>query len=82
MADIREADLPRDLEAIGNLWFEYLSWADDEVETRYGLQDSARDETDHDLATISRFQAPDGRLLLAFVGDLAVSGGLHAADRA
>ncbi len=72
MVDIREADLPRDLEAVRRLWLEYLTWADDEVETRYGFRDSALEEVDHNIATIARFRPPDGRLLLAFVGDLAV----------
>ena len=72
MANIREADLPRDLEAVRRLWLEYLTWADDEVETRYGFPDSPLDEVDHDIATIARFQPPNGRLLLAFAGDQAV----------
>lgn len=72
MADIREADLPRDLETVRRLWLEYLTWADGEVETRYGFRDSPLDEVDHDIATIARFQPPNGRLLLAFVGDQAV----------
>ena len=72
MVEIRQADLPRDLAVVRRLWLEYLTWADDEVETRYGFRDSAIEEVDHDIATIARFQPPDGRLLLAFVDDLPV----------
>jgi GNAT superfamily N-acetyltransferase len=72
MADIREADLPEDQAAVERLWLEYLTWADEEVAVRYGWRASARDEADHELATIARFQPPDGRLLVAFLGDLAI----------
>lgn len=71
-ADIREADLYRDVAALEGLWLEYLTWATDEVEARYGFRESARDVVEHDLATIERFAPPDGRLLLAFVDDVAV----------
>ena len=71
-ADIREADLPRDIAALERLWLEYLTWATDEVAARYGFRKSALEVIEHDLATIERFGPPDGRLLLAFVDDVAV----------
>ena len=40
--------------------------------TRYGWWASAREEADIDLARIAMFQPPDGRLLMAYVGDLAI----------
>ena len=71
-ADIREADLPGDLVALEGLWLEYLTWATDEVEARYGFSKSARDVVEHDIETIERYQPPDGRLLLAFIDGVAV----------
>jgi GNAT superfamily N-acetyltransferase len=70
--DIREADLPGDLAALEGLWLEYLTWVCEEVEARYGFSESAQDLVAHDIATIERFGPPDGRLLLAFVDDVAV----------
>jgi putative acetyltransferase len=72
MADIREADLSRDLEAVRCLWLEYLTWINGELETRYGFPNPTGEELEHDIATIARFQPPDGRLLMAFAGDLAI----------
>ena len=72
MADLRDAILPRDLESVGRLWLDYLTWGNDELESRYGFRLPVREAVDHDLATIGKFQPPDGRLLLAFEDDAAV----------
>ncbi len=71
-AHVREADLPGDLAALERLWLEYLTWATDEVEARYGFREWAAEIVEHDIATIERFGPPDGRLLVAFDGDAAV----------
>jgi GNAT superfamily N-acetyltransferase len=71
MADIREADLPRDLDAVERLWLEYLSWGNDELESRYGFRLPVQEAVEHDLAAIGKFLPPDGRLLLAFDGVVA-----------
>ncbi len=72
MAEIREADLPRDLDAVGRLWLEYLTWGNDGLESRYGFRLPVQEAVEHDLATVAKFRPPDGRLLLAFDGDVAV----------
>jgi len=72
VADIREADLPADLDAVGRLWLEYLTWGNDGLESRYGFRLPVREAVEHDLASTAKFQPPDGRLLLAFEGDAAV----------
>jgi GNAT superfamily N-acetyltransferase len=72
IVDIRDADLPRDLDPVERLWLEYLTWGNDGLESRYGFRLPVREAVKHDLATISKFQRPDGRLLLAFEGDVAV----------
>lgn len=72
MADLRDAKLPRDLESVGRLWLDYLTWGNDELESRYGFRLPVQDAVEHDLATIAKFQPPDGRLLLAFEDDAAV----------
>jgi GNAT superfamily N-acetyltransferase len=72
MADLRDASLPRDLEVVGRLWLDYLTWGNDELESRYGFRLPVREAVEHDLATIAKFQPPDGRLLLALEDDMAV----------
>jgi GNAT superfamily N-acetyltransferase len=72
MAEIREADLARDLEAVGRLWLDYLTWGNDGLEARYGFRLPVHEAVEHDLASIAKFQPPDGRLLLAFEEDVAV----------
>jgi len=38
MAAIRDAEVPRDLDAVERLWLEYLSWGNDGLEARYGFR--------------------------------------------
>lgn len=71
MPDIRDADLPGDLPRVRALWLEYLGWGNDELEARFGFRMPVAPVVDHDLATIARFQPPDGRLVLAFDGEAA-----------
>ena len=54
------------------MWLEYLTWGNDGLESRYGFRLPVREAVEHDLATTAKFQPPDGRLLLAFEGDVAV----------
>lgn len=64
--EVRDADLPGDRDAVGRLWLEYLSWGNDEMEARHGFRLPVREVVEQDLATIEKFQPPDGRLVLAF----------------
>ena len=72
MAEIREADLSRDLEAVGRLWLEYLTWGNDGLEARYGFRLAVREAVERDLASVAKFQPPDGRLVLAFADEVVV----------
>jgi len=72
MLGIRAAEFPRDLPHVERLWFEYLSWGNDGLEANFGFRLPVREAVDQDLATIAKFQAPDGRLLLAVEDDAAV----------
>ena len=69
---IRDADLPGDRDAVEQLWLEYLSWGNDELESRYGFRLPVRETIDADLAAIDKYQPPVGRLLLAVDGPVAV----------
>jgi GNAT superfamily N-acetyltransferase len=69
---VREAELPGDLEAIERLWFEYLTWGNEEMQARHGVHPhSPRETVAQDIASIAKFQPPDGRLVLAFSGGRA-----------
>jgi hypothetical protein len=72
MGEIREADLPQDLEPVERLWLDYLTWGNDGLESRHGFRLPVREAVDHDLATIAKFQPPDGRLLLAVEDHVAI----------
>jgi len=60
MLGIRAAEFPRDLPHVERLWFEYLSWGNDGLEANFGFRLPVREAVDQDLATIAKFQAPDG----------------------
>jgi GNAT superfamily N-acetyltransferase len=72
MADVRDALLPRDLDSVRGLWLDYLTWGNDELEARHGFRLPVQEAVEHDVATIGKFQPPDGCLLLAYDGDVAV----------
>jgi GNAT superfamily N-acetyltransferase len=68
---IRDAVWPRDRHDIERLWLAYLTWGNDEMEARHRFRLPVREAVDQGLASIEKFQPPDGRLVLAFVGDRA-----------
>ena len=72
MAEIRDADPSRDLGAVERLWVEYLTWANDELEARYGFRLPVREAVERDLRSIAKFQPPDGRLMLAFEDEVSI----------
>ncbi len=72
MSDIRNADLARDHHAIRDLWLDYLTWGNDEMEARHGFRLPVHEAVERDMASIAKFQPPDGCILLAFVNDAAV----------
>jgi GNAT superfamily N-acetyltransferase len=68
MTEIRTADVSRDQDAIRRLWLEYLQWGNREMEERHGFHLPIEPTVNRDLATIGKFQPPDGQILLAFDG--------------
>lgn len=61
-ADARDERGRADVEA---LWGEYLRWANDRFDTEYGFRLDVEDVLTRNMADLSTFQPPDGRLLLA-----------------
>ena len=72
MVDIREAELPRDEPAVRRLWLEYFAWVNGELENRYGFATSTGEELDHEIAHLSKYERPDGRLLIASLHGQAI----------
>ncbi len=72
MNEIRDADLNQDLQTIRSLWLDYLTWGNDELEAKHGFRLPVYEAGERDLANIAKFQPPDGRILLAFVQNVAV----------
>ncbi len=72
MKEIREADLTRDFQTIRSLWLDYLTWGNDELEARHGIRMPIHEMVERDLENIAKFQPPGGRILMAFVENVAV----------
>ena len=72
MVEIREAELPRDEYAVRRLWLEYFTWVNRELETRHGFPTSTSEELDHEIASIAKYERPNGRLLIAFIDGVAI----------
>jgi GNAT superfamily N-acetyltransferase len=72
MVEIRDARLPRDVDAVRTLWLAYLTWGNDEMESRYGSRLPVEETIQNDIATIDKFGPPRGCLLLAFDQDEAI----------
>ncbi len=72
MITIRQADLGSESADVERLWLEYLTWGNDGFEARYGFRLSVDGAVEHDLATVAKFEPPDGRLLLALDDGVAV----------
>src|SRR4051812_35823679 len=73
MAEIRQAEMPRDREPIRRLLLDYLTWGNDGLESRHGFRLPVEETVEGDLAAIEKFQPPAGRLLLA-VADREAAG--------
>ncbi len=72
MKDIREAEVPRDLQVIRSLWLDYLHWGNDELEARHGFRLRVDEAVERDLANIAKFQPPSGQILLSFIENEAI----------
>ena len=72
MIEIRDAELPDDIDDVKRLWLDYLLWGNEELESRHGFRLPVEEAVERDLATIDKFEPPDGRLLLAVADGIAI----------
>jgi GNAT superfamily N-acetyltransferase len=70
---IQDADSVRDLAIVERLWRDYLTWGNDEMQTLLGFRLPVSESIARDIASISKFAPPDGRLLLAWVDNVSVA---------
>ena len=62
---LRQADPERDLAVVRALWLDYLTWVNGELEARYGFTFPIEEILERNLADLTPFEPPRGRLLLA-----------------
>jgi GNAT superfamily N-acetyltransferase len=68
VVEIRDAQLPKDLDAIRKLWIAYLTWGNDKMQMLYGVHPhNPTEAVQQDIENIDKFLPPDGRLMLAFI---------------
>jgi ribosomal protein S18 acetylase RimI-like enzyme len=62
---VRAADPSSDLDAVARLWLTYLTWGNDGLDARYGFRLPIERAVERDVASLAKFQPPDGALLVA-----------------
>jgi len=66
--EIREANLTNEIEFVSQLWIDYLTWGNDNMQMHYGEHPHKPNETvEQDLKKIDKFRPPSGRIILAFI---------------
>jgi len=72
VVEIREFKLAEDIDSIRQLWIEYLTWGNDNMQLLYGVHPHHPEEqVEQDIKMIDKFLPPDGRLMLAFLDNNA-----------
>jgi GNAT superfamily N-acetyltransferase len=68
VVEIREAKLPNDINFIRQLWTDYLTWGNDNMQQLYGVHPhNPKEAVEQDVKMIDKFLPPNGRLMLAFI---------------
>jgi GNAT superfamily N-acetyltransferase len=68
VVEIRDAQLPTDIDAIRQLWTAYLTWGNDKMQMIYGVHPhNPKVAVQQDIEMIAKFLPPNGRLMLAFI---------------
>lgn len=62
---IRQAKPAEDVQVVKELFWEYLTWANDMNEREFGLRLDIAKMLEADMADLGKFMPPDGRLFLA-----------------
>jgi len=62
---ILQARPAKDVQIVKDLFWEYLTWANDMNEREFGLRLDITKMLEEDMADLGKFMPPNGRLLLA-----------------
>ena len=64
--EVRNVVIPDDLDAVKKLWFDYLTWGNNNMQLHYGVHPhNPKEAVEQDIQGIDKFQPPYGRLMLA-----------------
>ena len=67
VVEIHDAKLPADIDFVRQLWIDYLTWGNDNMQMLYGVHPHDPEKTaEQDIQMIDKFLQPNGRLMLAF----------------
>jgi GNAT superfamily N-acetyltransferase len=67
---VRDVILPNDLNVVRKLWFDYLTWGNNEMQSLYGVHPhDPQIAVEQDIQLIDKFLPPHGRLVLAIYED-------------
>ena len=70
--EIRDVKLPDDIDLVRKLWKDYLIWGNDKMEMLYGVHPhNPIEQVEQDIRLIDKFLPPNGRLVLAFIDNIA-----------
>ena len=70
VVETRDAQLPNDIDCIKQLWTDYLTWGNDNMQLNYGVHPhNPKEQVEQDIEMIDKFLPPNGRLILAFIDD-------------
>lgn len=62
----RTVEIPDDIKAVKKLWFDYLTWGNDNMQRLYGVHPhNPAEQVEQDIQEIGKFQPPNGQLILA-----------------
>lgn len=68
VVEIRDAKLPNDIDSVRQLWIDYLTWGNDNMQMLYGAHPhNPNEQVEQDIVMIDKFLPPNGSLLLAFI---------------
>ena len=63
---VRDVALPNDIDDVRKLWFDYLTWGNNEMQSLYGVHPHDPEiAVEQDILLINKFLPPNGRLILA-----------------
>ena len=72
VVEIRDAQFPKDIDSIRQLWTVYLTWGNDKMQMLYGVHPhNPKEAVQQDIESIDKFLPPNGRLMVAFIDENA-----------